>query len=127
MTTNYVVAPREPTPEMKNRGRTENSEHGLLLAEATYHAMLAAIPDDPNAPVLVERETHDLAMAHVKQLEETVARQAAELEALKRDAERYRWLRNGQSVQIFEVHEKWTSSHRLDAVIDAAIAKERRT
>lgn len=72
----FRVVPVNPTLGMENRGisvirDTYDSELDDC-PRVIYTAMLAAIPDDPNAPVLVER---------------------AELEALRRDAERYRWLR----------------------------------
>lgn len=74
-TTRYVVAPREPTHVMAmaandafpTTGETTCSQIGQQI----YTAMLAAIPDDPNAPVLVDR---------------------AELEALKRDVARLDFL-----------------------------------
>lgn len=43
----WKLVPIEPTPEMIRQGRPENSIHGLALAEATYHAMLAAAPVPP--------------------------------------------------------------------------------
>lgn len=73
----------------------------------------------------------DAAMRHERERSEESAANANEkraaLESLYadalRDAERYRFLRDGNSVQIFEIHEKWTSSHRLDQVINAAMEK----
>lgn len=126
MTTKYVVAPREPTEEMRDAAlRVDPADGDYFRAE--YEAMLAAIPDDPNAPVLVSQEyvkavedfcvvswisppkpdadydtvrkaLHDVACWSA-QLETDPATnggkvlvERSELEALRRDAERYREL-----------------------------------
>lgn len=47
----------------------------------------------------------------------------AAVQELERDAARYRWLRDGNSIQIFGVHECWTTSHRLDIVVDTLMTK----
>lgn len=63
-TTRYVVAPREPTIEMQRANGSSLVEDEVSRAwldrdaRETWAAMLAAIPDDPAAPVLVEREEY---------------------------------------------------------------------
>lgn len=59
-----------------------NAEVGLSMTRIAmlYDAMLAARPAGPDVPVLVDR---------------------AELEALRRDAERYRWLRNDATTDLY--------------------------
>ena len=52
-----------------------------------------------------------------------IAALKAERDALKQDAERYRWLRNGNDSQRYDA-EKWMAcigAERLDAEIDAAM------
>lgn len=67
----WVCVPREPTERMKTGGRIENSEYGRLLAESLYNDMLAAAPSPAPVPV-----------------------NPAEIEALRRDAERERAMWN---------------------------------
>lgn len=121
MTTKYVVAPCEPTHVMAmaandafpTMGETTCSQIGQQI----YTAMLAAIPDDPSAPVLVDRD---------------------ELKRLRKDAERYRWLReqpnNTEAPRIDVV--RWVDAgdvndgegirtEELDTAIDAAIVQEK--
>ena len=43
---------------------------------------------------------------------------------LERDAARYRYLRDGNSIMIFGKHELWTTSHRLDMVVDSLMEEE---
>lgn len=45
------------------------------------------------------------------------------VQELAMDAARYRWLRDGNSIKIFGVHERWTTSHRLDIVVDTLMTK----
>lgn len=124
-TSRYVVAPRVAT-----QGMVDNVPVCATSMSEIWEYMLAAIPDDPAAPVLVERETHDLAMAHVKQLEETVARQAAELEALRRLLKEVHTTMNHAEVFIAtreKMHPTGQELYReLLEAIDAAI-KERGT
>jgi len=55
MSTNrYVVAPREPTWQMVNAFIVATD--APFACRDGYKAMLAAIPDDPDAPVLVSQE-----------------------------------------------------------------------
>jgi hypothetical protein len=46
----WKLVPLEPTKEMIDRGRTDNSIHGRAFAEACYRAMLAAAPKKGNTP-----------------------------------------------------------------------------
>lgn len=68
MTTKYVVAPREPTQDMLDASLHETPRQ-RRIAELAYASMLAAIPDDPAAPIPVGRD---------------------EWGRIKRDAERWR-------------------------------------
>lgn len=43
----WQLVPKEPTPEMIDKGRTELTQWGRLQAEACYRAMLAAAPEPP--------------------------------------------------------------------------------
>lgn len=46
----------------------------------------------------------------------------AENEQLRKDAERYRWMRDNTSVMTFE-EQTWVTSHKLDMRIDRAMAE----
>lgn len=114
MNTKYVVAPpkltpREPTTEMAMAandafpvfGETTCSEIGRTI----WRAMWDAAPTPSPVPV-----------------------DADELAGLRRDAERYRWLRDRMSLEdIPDEHPEWSTpsdheSAKVDAAIDTALA-----
>lgn len=82
-----------------------------------------------------ERARVKLCSIHQDQKEALIARIAAleqQLEAARKDAERYRWLRHGDNDEVVmqrgpvDMTYHWLPrNERLDAIIDAAIAKEK--
>jgi hypothetical protein len=46
------------------------------------------------------------------------------MEELRKDAERYRWLRNNTSIMIFEL-QVWKTSHKLDWAVDELMEKDK--
>ena len=54
----------------------------------------------------------------------------AEVEALRKDAERYRWLREGNELMVNDpsrLPREWYLGNHLDAAIDAAREKARKS
>ena len=73
---------------------------------------------------------HELMSAHARGVappQNWTTRAAAELAALRKDAERYRWLRDAATGGDWETIGQGTDPGSTDAAIDAAMAAEVKT
>jgi len=137
----YVLVPREPTPAMLDAARdwslkTLGRPVGNDGARGCYAAMLAAAPQPPTGSVCTcPSGDGSLRWPCPVHARETILAQQAEIERLREDAERYRWLR-GNASEIWWIDDKggnWTFTDfrydaeeqgALSAAIDAARSAE---
>lgn len=111
----------------------------LETFERGFRALWAVVGDlaPPNSDLRTENESLKRRLAAITNAapstaEQTIAELRREVKGLRRDAERYRWLRTQQSFAIldFTFGEDWATDSdndlrrgRMDTLIDAAVAQ----
>jgi hypothetical protein len=104
---------------------TPNSIANLLMADEAWHDSL-----------YVKAEDYDSLLADFEALRTALAAPSEDIDALRRDADRYRWLRGEHSridpcikanakYKLERQSSTWVEIHDLDAAIDAAIKEDK--
>jgi hypothetical protein len=115
----------EREDEMSDTPRTDNAASEGTTVPADFAADLER---ELNA-MIAERDAGNAALANVARLMDSVSKAEAEVEKLRADAERYRWLRDMDEDPVVSLAAQYTDclgsaisiSMRIDAAIDAAL------
>ena len=127
MSNEWVMVPREPTANQLVDGAYEVpdpiSHRGELTARMVYRAMLDAAPVPTAADCT---SVCDAYAAENQQFSDELTRLRAEVEALRADAERYRWIRDGSNPPwVMQMLERYADNGSdFDAEVDAARAAQ---
>ena len=119
----WKLVPVNPTAGMIDAAYETVLTQGELLSSEAYHAMLAAAPVPTAADCT---SVCDAYAAENQQFSDELTRLRAEVEALRADAERYRWIRDGSNPPwVMQMLERYADNGSdFDAEVDAARAAQ---
>ena len=119
----WKLVPVNPTAGMIDAAYETVLTQGELLSREAYHAMLAAAPVPTAADCT---SVCDAYAAENQQFSDELTRLRAEVEALRADAERYRWIRDGSNPPwVMQMLERYADNGSdFDAEVDAVRAAQ---